>query len=83
MSVPPVRLSLEILPGSIGEKPNKRGLPTLCPSQAIFLPGGYSGGETPDPIPNSEVKPSSADGTARETEWESRSLPGFLYLDES
>tara|TARA_B100001093_G_scaffold35100_1_gene30256 strand:- start:416 stop:577 length:162 start_codon:yes stop_codon:yes gene_type:complete len=29
--------------------------------------GGYSIGETPDPIPNSEVKPYSADGTARET----------------
>ena len=29
--------------------------------------GGYSVGETPDPIPNSEVKPYSADGTARET----------------
>ena len=24
---------------------------------------GYGGGGTPDPIPNSEVKPSSADGT--------------------
>jgi hypothetical protein len=29
--------------------------------------GGYSVGETPDPIPNSAVKPYSADGTARET----------------
>src|SRR5262245_29410318 len=26
-------------------------------------------------MPNREVKPSSADGTARETGWESRSLP--------
>ena len=26
--------------------------------------GGHSGGETPDPIPNSDVKPSSANGTA-------------------
>ena len=26
-----------------------------------------SGGETPDPIPNSEVKSSSGDGSARET----------------
>jgi len=25
---------------------------------------GYGGGGTPDSIPNSEVKPSSADGTA-------------------
>src|SRR6187397_1451411 len=37
--------------------------------------GGYGGGETPGPIPNPEVKPSSADGTARVTGWESRSLP--------
>ena len=37
--------------------------------------GGASGGETPLPIPNREVKPSSADGTARETGWESRSPP--------
>ena len=27
-------------------------------------------------MPNTEVKPSSADGTACESEWESRSLPG-------
>ena len=39
--------------------------------------GGHSGGVTPDPIPNSEVKPSSADGTAWETVWESRTSPGF------
>ncbi len=29
-----------------------------------MFPGGYSGGETPVPIPNTEVKPSSADGTS-------------------
>ena len=27
------------------------------------LPGGHSGREPPDPIPNSEVKTSSADGS--------------------
>src|SRR6266511_5329900 len=37
--------------------------------------GGHGGGETPGPIPNPEVKPSSADGTALETGWESRSPP--------
>ena len=31
-------------------------------------------------LPNSEVKPSGADGTARGTAWESRSLPGFFVL---
>src|SRR5690606_39305169 len=37
--------------------------------------GDYGGGATPDPIPNSVVKPSSADGTAGGTLWESRTLP--------
>src|ERR671910_676284 len=37
---------------------------------------GHSGGGTPGPIPNPEVKPSSADGTARATVWESRSYVG-------
>ena len=45
----------------------------------LEFPGAYSGGATPVPIPNTEVKPSSADGTARETVWESRSAPGNLY----
>src|SRR5438093_2491543 len=40
--------------------------------------GGHSGGETPGPIPNPEVKPSSADGTALETGWESRSPPDIF-----
>ena len=34
---------------------------------------GHSGRGTPGPIPNPEVKPSCADGTARVTVWESRS----------
>jgi hypothetical protein len=34
---------------------------------------GLSGGDTPGHIPNPEVKPSSADGTAGATRWESRS----------
>src|ERR1700722_19795709 len=37
--------------------------------------GGYSEGETPGPIPNPEVKPLSADGTAREASRESRTPP--------
>ena len=32
-------------------------------------------GETPVPIPNTMVKPQTADGTALETVWESRRLP--------
>lgn len=42
------------------------------------LPGGYGGGVIPDPIPNSVVKPSSVDGTAQVTVWESRTPPGSL-----
>jgi hypothetical protein len=37
--------------------------------------GDASGGVTPVPISNTEVKPSSADGTWVVTPWESRSLP--------
>ena len=37
--------------------------------------GGFGEGETPGPIPNPEVKPFSADGTAWETVWESRTPP--------
>ncbi len=39
--------------------------------------GGYSERETPLPIPNREVKPLNADGTAGGTLWESRKLPGY------
>ena len=39
--------------------------------------GGYSGGVTPVPIPNTEGKPSCADGTWWETAWESRTPPDF------
>ncbi|GEM_PF-1320850 len=42
--------------------------------------GGHSGGATPVPIPNTAVKPSSADGTSRVTFWESRSSPAKKYL---
>ena len=50
-------------------------------SHRIFrFPAAITGGATPDPIPNSEVKPSRADGTAGETVWESRTPPE-LFLD--
>ena len=44
------------------------------------FPGGHRRGVTPVPIPNTEVKLSTADGTAWVTVWESRSLPG-LFLE--
>src|ERR1041384_4091924 len=40
--------------------------------------GGHRSRVTPVPIPNTEVKPATADGTARETAWESRSLPAVI-----
>src|SRR5438876_3896926 len=44
---------------------------------SMSLPGDDTGGATPVPIPNTEVKPSRADGTALATAWESRSPPGI------
>ena len=43
------------------------------------FPGGHRGRVTPVPIPNTEVKTATADGTACEGAWESRSLPGFFH----
>ena len=40
--------------------------------------GGHRIRVTPVPIPNTEVKPDTADGTAWETAWESRSLPALF-----
>ena len=37
-------------------------------------------GETPVPIPNTMVKPHTADGTMLETAWESRWLPDLLRV---
>ena len=63
-----------------------RSLPFVClranrylrafDNRIDFL-GGYIVGVTPVPIPNTEVKPYGADGTAWETVWESRTLPGI------
>jgi hypothetical protein len=52
---------------------NKAG--SIRPSR---FPGGYRSRVTPVPIPNTEVKPATADGTAWVTAWESRSLPGLF-----
>ena len=44
-------------------------------SAAHQTSGGYSEGDTPDPIPNSAVKPLSPHGTAGYDPRESRTLP--------
>ena len=49
----------------------------------ITLSGGDNEGVTPVPIPNTEVKPFSADGTWLETARESRSLPDSIFLSSS
>src|SRR5215203_3960686 len=41
--------------------------------------GGHGERETPGHIPNPEAKPLSADGTALETGWESRTPPDNHY----
>ena len=43
-----------------------------------WFSGDFVGRVTPVPIPNTEVKPAGADGTARETAWESRKSPGLI-----
>src|SRR6266699_3300219 len=53
------------------------GLGGTRAASLLTISGGFSGGVTPVPIPNTEVKPASADGTWGETPWESRSPPDF------
>ena len=48
--------------------------------EGVHFSGGYGREETPVPIPNTEVKLSSADGTAWVTVWESKTLPGFIKM---
>ena len=48
----------------------------------ITISGGYDEGVPPVPIPNTEVKPFSADGTWLETARESRSLPDSIQPAE-
>lgn len=54
-----------------------------CRASIFRFSGGQGGGAIPDPIPNSEVKPSCADGTAGVTLWESRSSPDLCPQHES
>jgi hypothetical protein len=76
----PVSSNSMRLPSPV-EIPCPFGARSLCPhSRFSIFSGGYAGGVTPVPIPNTEVKPSRADGTAGETLWESRTLPE-LFLE--
>ena len=55
----------------------RKGPPAAADDRAT-LAGGNGARATPVPIPNTVVKPRSADGTARETEWESTSSPALM-----
>src|SRR5262249_54236500 len=60
-------------------RPRRRTPGTKIPVKPrSHFAGGHRSRVTPVPIPNTEVKPATADGTARETVWESRSLPALL-----
>ena len=48
-----------------------------------MISGGNSKRDPPVPIPNTEVKPLSADGTWLETARESRSSPDSIFLSSS
>ena len=56
------------------------GSETLVSLESHNFSGGHTGGVTPDPIPNSEVKASWADGTAGDTLWESKSPPELFFV---
>src|SRR5437870_772904 len=58
--------------------PPKLTQPAKEGPQAAKFAGGHRIRVTPVPIPNTEVKPDTADGTAWETVWESRSLPAVI-----
>ena len=53
-----------------------RALGRMFERLGSLFSGGHRRGVTPVPMPNTAVKPSTADGTAGVTVWESRSLPG-------
>ena len=54
------------------------GMDAFLPYRYNKFYGGHSKEDPPVPIPNTEVKLFSADGTARATVWESRSSPYLL-----
>ncbi len=47
---------------------------------SLIIVGVYSGRVTPDPISNSEVKPTSGDGIAVARLWESSTAPTSFLL---
>ena len=56
-------------------RPGRRPAPKQPAPQRPPGAGGHGGRGTPGPIPNPEVKPASAEGTAGVTLWETRAPP--------
>src|SRR5262249_50782223 len=73
---PPTRLRRYGATGSLSRRSPRSGRSRRTPDTKYA--GGHRIRVTPVPIPNTEVKPDTADGTARETGWESRSLPAVF-----
>ena len=78
-NVPPLPVVLKAFPSSSAVRPpgrpERRPAPTQPAPQRPPGAGGHGGRGTPGPIPNPEVKPASADGTAGATLWETRAPP--------
>ena len=53
-----------------------------CEVNNFTFPVAMRPGVTPVPIPNTMVKPGTADGTALETVWESRRLPESTFTQK-
>ena len=68
--------------GRLKDQSTKTKVPEISDCQILRSQNRFSGGcverATPVPIPNTEVKPLGADGTARATAWESRKPPGLF-----
>ena len=54
-----------------------------CQGDGEIFPVAMRAGDTPVPIPNTMVKPCTADDTMLETAWESRRPPDYLKKSES
>src|SRR6478672_2408543 len=85
MLCPRLRLGRRDCLGRLGLRARRRlrVAPRSSRPQAAKFAGGHRIRVTPVPIPNTEVKPDTADGTVWETVWESRSLPALIVKARS
>ena len=85
------RMSVSLLTGTYGYEGSYMSLgSTECErsehegafADNFTFPVAMRPGVTPVPIPNTMVKPGTADGTALETVWESRRLPESTFTQK-